>query len=50
MALARRIVKEVGEKLEGNKVVLAFNTGYFLCGNDVFELPLPSVEKLTYMA
>jgi len=50
MALARRIVKEVGDKLEGNKVVLAYDTGYFMCGNDVFELPLPSVEKLTYMA
>lgn len=50
MALARRIVKEVGGKLEGNKVVLAYETGYFMCGNEVFELPLPSVEKLIYMA
>lgn len=50
MALTRRIVKEVGDKLEGNKVVLAYDTGYFMCGNDVFELPLPSVEKLIYMA
>ncbi len=35
---------------EKSSVKLAFNSGYFMCGNDVFTLPLPSPEKLIYVA
>lgn len=35
---------------ERGSVRLAFNSGYFMCGNDVFNLPLPSIEKIIYMA
>jgi len=35
---------------ERSSVKLAFNSGYFMCGSDVFNLPLPGTEKLIYMA
>ncbi len=35
---------------ERDSVKLAFSSGYFMCGSDVFSLPLPGPEKLVYMA
>ena len=35
---------------KSGSVKLAFNSGYFICGSDVFSLPLPGPEKLIYMA
>ena len=35
---------------ERSSVKLAFSSGYFMCGSDVFNLPLPGTEKLVYMA
>jgi hypothetical protein len=32
------------------KQVTAYETGYFICGNDTFSIPLPGTEKLIYMA
>ncbi len=31
-------------------VRMAFESDYFMCVNDVFDLPLPSAEKLIYIA
>ena len=28
---------------------MAFESGYFICGNDVFDLDLPAIEKLLYI-
>ncbi len=38
------------ERNDKGSVRMAFESGYFMCGNDVFDLPLPSAEKLIYMA
>lgn len=38
------------ERSEKEGVKMAFESGYFMCGNDVFDLPLPSTEKIVYMA
>ena len=34
---------------EDGQVKLAFESGYFICGNDVFDLDLPAIEKLLYI-
>lgn len=38
------------ERSDKGSVRMAFESGYFMCGNDVFDLPLGSTEKLVYMA
>jgi len=38
------------DRNDKGSVKLAFESGYFMCGNDVFDLPLPGAEKLVYMA
>lgn len=35
---------------ERSSVKLAYSSGYFMCGSDVFTLPLPGTEKLIYIA
>jgi anti-sigma28 factor (negative regulator of flagellin synthesis) len=34
---------------EDGQVKLAFESGFFICGNDVFDLDLPAIEKLLYI-
>jgi len=38
------------ERSDKGSVRMAFESGYFMCGNDVFGLPLGSTEKLIYIA
>ena len=35
---------------EKGSVKMAYDCDYFICVNDVFNLPLSSTEKLIYMA